>query len=110
NTGGNSSDKIGTITIYNLQKGEYAMGIYNAALPTDSNSRVKCSFNTGIAEVSKGRNFRLYPNPANESAVLSFEINSFSTLQVFDVLGKKLIEQKISPNQTSASLNLKNYA
>ncbi len=110
NTEYNDSDRVGTITIYNIQKGEYALAIYNSNLRTDTNTRVSCPLQTGIQQINPLQNIKLYPNPTAETLTVSFEINTFNQAEIFDILGKKFFTCKISNTQNSISLNLKNIA
>ncbi|MDB5284010.1 MAG: hypothetical protein JWO06_3085 [Bacteroidota bacterium] len=106
----NVNNKKGLITIYNLKKGEYAMAIYNTNLPTDTNKRASCKLQVNVAEITSPKNFKLYPNPSSGNMIVDFDINTFDKLEVFDLLGKKLMEQKIASVQNITELKLSHIA
>lgn len=98
-------DKVGSITVYNVQKGEYAMAIWNSALPTATDNRVSCFYQVGVNELS-AESFEVYPNPSSDFTKLRFAANTFTGLELHDILGRVLISQKVSPEQTNAVLDI----
>lgn len=58
----------------------------------------------GVNELSNASNFSLYPNPANQFSILSYESNSVSELNIsiYDITGKEVQQQT---KQTSIGNN-----
>lgn len=58
-------------------------------------------------EVAQEAFFKMYPNPATEEVVISTEkpLNEVLKLQVFDVLGALVLEQKIDSNETTLNIS-----
>ena len=56
----------------------------------------------GLNDFEAGSTLRLYPNPANSLLNIKFKsVISNGTLQVFDLLGKQIINQSVSSDITS---------
>ena len=108
NPGTSTTDAMGTVTVYNIKRGEYAFGIYDSRVPTDTNTRILCSQQAGITQLpSSPHSFKMFPNPADETVMLTFNNNIFNKVEVSDLLGKKILEQKILPAQNSTEIKLK---
>jgi hypothetical protein len=61
---------------------------------------------TGINKFSD-KNIRVYPNPAREFIAFDFTINSESAIvEIFDIQGKKVLEQRLSENRQISVSNL----
>ena len=110
NVESNSTNGVGLVTIYNIKQGEYALGIYDARIPTDTNTRVTCAVQTGVKEIAEKPGFKLFPNPAEDKVMLIFNSNAFIIVSLSDLRGKKIAEQKIGANQTSTEFNLTHLA
>jgi hypothetical protein len=112
NPGASLTDKKGQITIYNLQKGEYALAIYNSNLPTaiNTDTDIICEQGAAITKVSEQPQFRVFPNPATGTVVVSFENNVFGKLQIFDLLGRKLLEREVPAVENSMEIGIHNFA
>lgn len=105
NKGGNSNDGVGTVAIPHLQAGEYALAVYNAALPAATNQQVSCRLQVGIQETGLD-GFTIYPNPATASAELQLTANAPQNLTVYNVWGQQVMLQKVAAGQTKVVLNL----
>ncbi len=108
-TQGNPSDKVGFVTVHGVSKGQYCLAIRNSALPDTAASESDCFVVTSVNDFESKNEFQLSPNPTNESVVVSFEKNIFNTAELFDLAGRKLLEQNISMTQSSVQLKLKNF-
>lgn len=109
NKQGNANDKIGSATINNLKKGQYCFGIWNSNIADTTTAEADCVF-TSVNELEDANDFQIFPNPTNESVTVSFEKNMFSKVEVFDLTGRKLVEQTIATEQNTVPLKLKNFA
>jgi hypothetical protein len=76
NTQGSSVNKRGEINIQNLQKGEYALGIWDfSEMVSDSQIvQLPCIF-LESTEIKRANNLKLniFPNPANDSFTIQFQ-------------------------------------
>jgi len=96
-----------------FKQGEHCPVLYFSETVTVSNGSTTTSnyayYHTpsaiGIDENVDGNNFKLYPNPANDKITLSFAA-SISKVEIIDVLGKKVGEQKVALNENKISLNI----
>ncbi len=109
NFGGILTDKQGTVKINTLQKGQYALAIYDAN-KVDSPQVVSTCYQLGISEMAKTRaGFRAYPNPVN-SEELTIEVdaqNVFGKCEITNMIGAKVIERTIGEGQTKLVVNMK---
>lgn len=109
NTQGNATDKTGYATINGIRKGQYCFAIWNSALADTTTTESDCMF-TSVNEIENINDFSLFPNPTSENVTLNFEKNIFTKAELVDLTGRKLMEQKISAEQNSIQLKLKNFA
>ncbi len=70
NTGGNASDKIGSFRIKNLQKGQYALAIFDARRKDEVQTESSCT----PLPVAINGGFKVYPNPMHTDE-LNIEID-----------------------------------
>lgn len=108
NKQGSASNKVGKAVIYKLAKGQYTLAIWNSRV-TDTTSFITDCVYSGLTEIETQKNFNLYPNPASELITVTFDPNTFTKLELRDMLGRKLLEQKLSPEETSVDLPVKHY-
>jgi aminopeptidase N len=97
NTGVAKFDRRGSFTINNLQKGEYALAIYNQALLT------------GNAKNAEG--LKIYPNPTKNH--LHIEFKSFSQpgyILITDSTGKVILKKQIKHSQNNLDLLTQTWA
>lgn len=95
------TDKIGSITIYNLQRGDYTLAIKDPSITSEIIPTALCyplSIEDDIAETP---GFEVYPNPLNadELNVEMSKTDYFSQCSIYDFLGMKVVERDIKPNQ-----------
>ena len=109
NTGTSTINKTGSVTIYNLAKGQYCLGIWNSAVPDNSIAEADCIF-SGTEETVSRAAFEMFPNPANNLVNLSFERSVFTQAVLTDITGRKIWEQRISPLQSSMEVKLQALA
>ena len=82
----------------------------NNTNPTEINGRGACGSDIDSYIISQ-TNINLYPNPATDYINIILEdsnINSFM-LNVYDILGNLIINEKINDYQTVYTLNIANY-
>lgn len=75
---GNITDKVGTITIQNIQKGEYALAYKGLTIGMEEN---------------KHQPFKIYPNPSSETWTVTWDMGVVSELtdwMITDVNGKRI--------------------
>ncbi len=108
NTQGNVHDKVGYATVNGIKKGQYCFAIWNSSIPDTATAESDCVF-TSVNEAELKNDFQIFPNPTNESVTVSFEKNLFSKVELFDLVGRKFLEQKISAEQNSIQLKLKSF-
>ncbi len=109
NTAGSNTNKIGSATINNLQKGQYCLAIWKASIADTTTAFVDCVYNS-VKEISSNTTFQIFPNPTNENVQVSFEKNVFGKAEVFDLAGRKLMEQAIVSEQNAVQLGLQNLS
>ncbi|MBK8681993.1 MAG: T9SS type A sorting domain-containing protein [Chitinophagales bacterium] len=98
NTWGVSTDKRGAFELDKLLPGEYAIGIYNNALPTAELDTNYCAWlSTDISETVQPYNWKLYPNPANNTLTIeNYNINQQGDLRIYDCNGILIFMQSLS--------------
>jgi len=82
----------------------------NNSNPTEINGRGACNTDLNTYNISQ-TNINLYPNPATDYINIILEdsdINSF-ILNVYDILGNLIINEKINNYQTVYTINIANY-
>ena len=70
-------------------------------------ARVTSGFNVGIENIiAENNSFTIYPNPANQSAVISWQLveNKKCELKIFDTLGKIVFQSTVSSPQSSVDV------
>lgn len=108
NKQGSATNKKGQITIYNIKHGEYAMAIYNTNEPTETNNRISCKVSVDIHALTYVPAFTLYPNPTTSALNINYDRGVFERAEIHDLLGRKIIEQKINEQQNTSQFNLSN--
>ena len=95
--GGSDSDNIGSIMVYPLKKGEYAIAIYNSQLPTAQeplNEVISIS-----KAIKAGEGFTMHIDGTWNDLVIDFGKNIFESAEMRNSSGKKLWVRKISENE-----------
>jgi hypothetical protein len=104
--GGSLTDKVGYATVYNLKKGQYTFAIYNAAVADTSTVESDCLFNSVSESATDENQFQVFPNPAQNRVTITFDRNRFTGVAVYDILGREITEESISPSQNRMELTL----
>jgi len=89
----------GTITVENLQKGEYTLAIW------DHDYVGLDEYNTEIQSLCN-----IFPNPSNEAFMINFNFENASEIKIFDSNGKNVESISISKNQKSIKYLPKNLS
>lgn len=113
NTGGNPTDGVGSVTVFGVKRGQYAFAIWNSAQPDTTTPDAACIFvaSTGVKDLNaQQNNFRVFPNPANETVSVQFTPNAYVKAELFDQVGRKVQSQQILPLQTIIEMKLNNIA
>ena len=101
--GGSDSDNIGSVMVYPLKKGEYAIAIYNSQLPT---AQEPVGESLSIQQAIKaGAGFKMYVDEAKNKLVIDFGKNIFERGEIRGYDGKRLWERKISEIENQISLD-----
>ena len=98
---GNVTDKIGSVMINNLQKGQYALAIYDANRVDSAQTASACYplSVTDMLPVLSG--FKAYPNPVH-SEKLTVEIDGkgdYVRCTMVNMLGEKVMDRALRPGQ-----------
>ena len=104
NTIGSAANKIGRIEVNGLQKGQYAMAIYDAGRPDTTWTAANC-LTVGIADVkTEAARLDVYPNPANDAISIYYEPGELHTEAdswfLTDITGRVVAEGRYEPAQT----------
>jgi hypothetical protein len=112
----NQTDNISTITLgdtlyFDLDSNDICGSIqlqpYTSKVLINTHTYFACA--NGVAAIEPFDGFSLYPNPVAESLVISHQsLGNTNTIQVFDLYGRKLIEQPIT-NHNSEIINVSNF-
>jgi hypothetical protein len=95
------TDKIGSVTIYNLKRGDYTLAIKDPSITGELIPASVCNPLSLEDELLESPGFEVYPNPLN-SDELNVEMSKadyFNQCSIFDFLGMKVVERDIKPNQ-----------
>jgi hypothetical protein len=101
NTGGSKTDKLGFFTINNLQKGQYALAIYDAAKVDSPQSASACApLSVQDAGAIVG-GFKAYPNPMH-SEELNIEVdgrNDYVRCVMINMIGDVVMDRPLKEGQ-----------
>lgn len=103
---GSLNDKVGTVRINSLQKGQYALAIYDASRIDTALSSGAC-FPLSITGISTKKNFRAYPNPVH-NGILVVETGGADTYvrcTMTNMFGQTLLEQKVAQGVDKFEVN-----
>jgi CotH kinase protein/Secretion system C-terminal sorting domain/Lamin Tail Domain len=78
-------------------------GSSNLKTMTPSFDAANCGM-TGISAINNISSFVVFPNPASQSLVISFQ-SSVNSISIFDLVGRKILEQQIV-NRNSEIVNI----
>lgn len=95
NTGGSKTDKVGSVSLSKLLKGEYVFGMYDKSLgkPND------------VLQKGQGK-LEIYPNPANGIVKVSFEdIYRQNQLTIMDNSGRTVQSINLFPGQNTTQID-----
>ena len=101
NTGGSKTDKLGFFTINNLQKGQYALAIYDAAKVDSPQTASACTplSVASVGTISGG--FKAYPNPTH-SEELNIEIDGkddYTRCIMINMIGETVMDRPLKEGQ-----------
>ena len=102
NTGGSKTDKLGFFTINNLQKGQYALAIYDAAKVDSPQTASACTplSVASVGTISGG--FKAYPNPTH-SEELNIEIDGkddYTRCIMINMIGETVMDRPLKEGQS----------
>lgn len=111
NTLGNANNKIGKITINNIQKGDYVLGIYDAAKTQDIDVKEECVF-TSIVNVERlEKLINVFPVPTKnfvniELLAPDLGVKSF---KAYNVVGKEIAKIDLSNTTNTTVIDVSNW-
>ena len=115
NKQGSATNKKGSITINNLQPGEYAMAIRDYHWVDTASQPFQyymCCISEGIDKLTKSEAIlKLIPNPANTlvDVILTEASRSKAELKVFNVLGQCVFRKEWQVGQDKLSINVQDW-
>ncbi|MFN3940314.1 MAG: T9SS type A sorting domain-containing protein, partial [Chitinophagales bacterium] len=91
------TDKRGAFELSQLQPGEYAFGIYNAALPNAPADLNDC-IGLEATDLSTAANLQLFPNPTDATLLLRIAQNmQVDGIVIYTTLGTPVYTKNFSP-------------
>ena len=101
NTGRNVTDKIGSIRINNLQKGQYALAIYDAKKTDKPQESADCPPLTVLDIDPVAEGFKAYANPVNgdELNVVILDHNEYTRCIMMNMIGEKVMDRPLKAGQ-----------
>lgn len=112
NTQGNANNKTGKITVNNIQKGDYVMGIYDAAKAQDTDTKDECVF-TSIKNVERlDKLINVFPVPTKSffSVELLAPDLGIESFKIYNVLGKEITKIDVSDTSNIISVYTSSWA
>lgn len=103
---GSLNDKVGTVTINTLQKGQYALAIYDATRVDSAQAGSSC-FPLSISSITARRDFKAYPNPVHTGALVieTDDAGAYVRCTLTNMLGQIVLEQKVIPGIEKFEVN-----
>ncbi len=100
---GNLNDKRGTVTLNNLQQGDYVLAKYDEtlALPINTPNSTPClELGTAINSIVTPKQFVVYPNPTSDTFTLEFNSGIKPPLkaEIVDLAGKVVLAKTFPIN------------
>lgn len=95
------TDKIGSITIFNLLRGDYTLALKDPTITAELIPTPICNALSIEDEFLETPGFEVYPNPLN-SDELNVEMSKtdyFNQCSIYDFLGMKVVDREIKPTQ-----------
>ena len=93
NTLGNANDKVGEIIVNNVQKGDYVLGIYDANITQDTETKSECIF-TSINNVERlEKLISVFPVPTKNDLNIEYLApnTGVNALKIYNVIGKEIV-------------------
>lgn len=109
-TVGSAVNKVGYVTVYGLQKGQYTFAIRNPNVPDTVITIAPCIYSSVKDVAVNDVAFALYPNPASDVVQVEFTPGSFSELMLTDIQGREVYKEAIQGQSRSATVRLGNLA
>lgn len=110
NKQGSAVNKTGFANIYNLQKGEYCLAIWDYDKTDTVSTGNNCDFINSVKNIEQTPGFTMYPNPAHNEVTIDFEqAGKFTKLDVYDLMGRKVREEIINDNQPQIKLSFSRH-
>lgn len=106
---GNSSDKVGYLTVNGIKKGQYCLAIRNSFLADTTSAFPACNL-LSIEEPVAEERFRLFPNPVEQTLTLSFLQNVFVKAEIFDMTGRSICSYTIPNGETIRQISTAGFA
>ncbi|HEY1039751.1 MAG TPA: T9SS type A sorting domain-containing protein, partial [Bacteroidia bacterium] len=76
-----------------------------------SNIKSPSSIIIGIKDLNLSKDLNLFPNPANSDVTVTFNKESkFESIDIYDALGRKILEDKLNPGSEQYNLSVSPFA
>jgi len=109
----NTSAALAAQGILTLVNGE----VYNGVIERVEDEQMLTSIqsNKNLSDTWMENNIRLYPNPANQSVIVNYELtelhlNEAASVQIMDITGKQLMFRKLSSSKGIVELSTSSYS
>lgn len=107
----NAADKKGEAIVYNIQKGQYCLAIWNSSITDTTTADTDCVFQTtAIAPLQETSGFEIFPNPTQGMLNVTFAPNKFELAVVTDIVGRTVYQHKINMNSDVLSLSVNGWS
>lgn len=110
NTLGPANNKVGYVTVYGIQKGQYTLAIRNVSQPNTSVPDAPCIYSSIGGNQHVLKPFKVYPNPSYTQVQVEFAKNVFTEWQITDLSGRLLIAGNITGEETTIQLSVNDLA
>lgn len=103
---GSLTDKVGSVRINNLRKGQYALAIYDAGRRDSALAGADC-YPLAVTDMGTSADFKAYPNPVHAGVLIIETIGGANYVEytMTNTMGQKVLEQKIAPGLERFEVN-----
>jgi aminopeptidase N len=109
---GTHNDKRGLFTINHLQKGEYALGIFdhNKIDSVDQNAGDPCNFlSVPPANEKEEGSLLVFPNPADQTVTVSIDSDGWNNFEIYNLYGQRMYSENLPPSAEKRTLSVRNW-
>jgi hypothetical protein len=102
-TGTNTDDKIGSVKIKSLQRGQYTFAIYDARIADYKSQEIPECPSLFVDTINAKQDFKVYPNPihTDELHIQMSGRNNFTRCTMIDMIGEKVMDRSLKEGQNN---------